>query len=571
MSQKVVVIGAVATGPRAASRLKRLQPDAEVTMVEKQKLFSYGGCGIPYYVADDVTDYKELQSTAYHDIRTSEFFEEAKDIRIMDQTEAIKIDRKAKTVLVKHVETGKETTLPYDQLVLTTGSTPRSLPIPGADLKGVFTVATLEDGIKIKEMVKEGINKAVVVGAGFIGLEMVESFADMWGIETTCVEIFDQVMPRVLSKEIAHMCQHHMEEKGITFHLQETVKEIKGDGKKVTSIVTDKREIEADLVIISAGVIPNSKLAVDAGLDVSPRGTIMVNRRMQTSDPCIYAGGDCVQVENLVAEAQFYLALGSIANRMGRVIGSNLAGKRDTFDGVVGSFIVRTFDMSFGGTGFTLESAKMFGYDAVRAQLVQTDRAHFMADRATMALELIVEKGTGRILGIQGACQAGDALKARIDAVAAILPYKPTVHDVSNLEIAYAPPFASGMDILNAIGNIAQNIIENRTQVIEAAAFKALFDDREKNGIVILDVRTPIEAEKACKRYGKCWINIPFREIRKRLNEIPTDKKILIVCTSGNRSFESQLVMNNAGINNSLVLQGGTGFLRLWGYDIDND
>ncbi len=571
MSQKVVVIGGVAIGPKAASRLKRLQPDAEVTLVDQQRLISYGGCGIPYYVSGDINDYRELQSTAFHSVRDPKFFKEAKGITVMDETKALKIDRKAKTVLVKHVITGEETTLPYDQLVIATGSSPRQLNLPGDKLEGVFTVATLEDGINIKKMIEKGkVNNAVVIGAGFIGLEMVEAFSDMWGINTTCVEIFDQVLPGVLSKELAHICQNHMEEKGITVHLQEKVVEVKGNGK-VEKIITDKREIEADLLIVSAGVIPNTQIAKDAGLDVSPRGTILVNKRMQTSDPCIYAGGDCVQVENLVSEQPFFLPLGSIANRQGRVIGSNLAGKRETFQGVVGTFMVRTFDMAFGGTGLSIKAAKMAGFDAVRAQAIQTDRSHFFPGAGPLILELVVEKKTGRVLGMQGAAKAGDALKARIDCVGAILPYKPTLHDLANMETAYAPPFSSAMDIVNSIANIAENIIEGRNQVIEANEFKEIFDNRESNGVLFLDTRTEVEAKEACQKYGKCWLNIPYASMRERVNEIPKDKKIILLCTSGNRSFECQLIMREAGIENAYNIQGGTGLLDLWGIKIGKD
>ncbi|MDP3431149.1 MAG: FAD-dependent oxidoreductase, partial [Desulfomicrobium sp.] len=443
MSLKVVVIGGVALGPKAACRLKRVVPDAEVTMVDASKLISYGGCGIPYYVSGDVSDHKQLQETSFHMVRDEKFFQSCKDFKVMTETRAQSIDRKAKTVLVQSKD-GAQSTLPYDKLILGTGSTPRRLPIPGRELGNVFNVATLDEAIRIKDQVAAGsVGSAVIVGGGFIGLEMAESFADMWGIETTVVEVADQIMPGFLSPSMAAIARRHLEEHEVTVHTSEMVQAIEGEDGKVARVVTNKRTLNADLVILAVGVIPNDTLAREAGLLCSDRGGIIVSKTMQTSDPDIYAGGDCVVIENLVTGKLGYYPLGSMANRQGRVIGTNVAGGRETFDGALGTFIIKLFDYGFGGTGLSLPVALREGFDAFSTQVIMSDHSHFFPKHDMVSLEIVVERPSGRVLGLQGACHNGDSLKDRIDAMAAILKSRPTLRDVANMELAYAPPYGS--------------------------------------------------------------------------------------------------------------------------------
>jgi len=297
-----------------------------------------------------------------------------KDITVLTKTRALSIDRNAKTVLVQ-AQDGTRSTLPYDKLVLGTGSTPRQLPIPGRDLGNVFTVSTLDEAIRIKDRIAGGAGSAVIVGAGFIGLEMAESLADMWGIETTVVEVADQVMPGFLSRTMADIARRHLEEHEVTVHTSEQVQTIEGEDGTVARVVTNKRTIDADLVILAVGVVPNDTLAREAGLLCSERGGIIVSKTMQTSDPDIYAGGDCVLVENLVTGKSGYYPLGSLANRQGRVIGTNTAGGRETFDGALGTFIIKLFDCAFAGTGLSLPVALREGFDAFSTH-VKIGRAH---------------------------------------------------------------------------------------------------------------------------------------------------------------------------------------------------
>ncbi|MFA6809879.1 MAG: FAD-dependent oxidoreductase [Desulfoplanes sp.] len=567
MSQHVVIIGAVALGPKAACRLKRVQPDARVTMIDAQKIISYGGCGIPYLVSGDVSDPKQLRTTSFHALRDEGFFKQAKGVDVLSETTVLKIDRKKKTVLVQE-KNAEPREISYDKLVLATGSRPRTLPIPGVDLPGCLPVSTMTDAMTIRDMVTKGaVSKAVIVGAGFIGLEMAEALSDMWGIETSVIEVADQVLPGVVSKNIAHMAQQHLKDKEVTLCLSEMVTAIEGEGK-VQRVITTKRTIEADLVILAAGVLPNSELAKDAGLTVSSStGGIMVNKTMQTSDPNIYSGGDCVAIENLVTGKPGLFPLGSMANRQGRVIGTNLAGGRDTFPGAVGSLSIKIFDMGVAGTGLTLKRAQTEGFDAISAQVIQFDHAHFYPEKTLISLELVVEKGTGRVLGIQGISENLEGLAARIDAVAAILKYKPTVQDISNLELAYSPPFSAAMDVLNAVANVADNILGGRNRPISSSEFAALWENRKSNNLIVLDCRDRDNAEKFLAKHPDFWMNIPSETVQEHVDQVPKDKQVVLLCNTGGRSYEAQIKLDKAGVTNTVNLQGGWGNLRIWGLD----
>jgi len=568
MAQNIVVVGAVALGPKAACRFKRLEPESQITMIDRGSIISYGGCGIPYFISGDVSDPQQLQSTSFNMLRDEKFFDDAKDIRVMTNTQAVMIDRKAKVVHTLNVIDGKNDILPYDKLVLGTGSRPKYLKIPGSDLKGIFPVSNMHTAIEIKEIISGGsVGKALIVGAGFIGLEIAEALADLWGIETTVVEIANQVFPRFISKNLAHMVQHHMEENEVSIHLSEKVLRFEGD-ETIQSVVTDKRTIETDLVIMAVGIEPHTGLARDAGLKISPRGGIVVNKQMQTSDPYIYAGGDCVEIENLITEKPGYFPLGSLANRQGRVIGSNLAGGNEQFDGAVGSFVVKLFEISVAGAGLTLDVALQEGFDAISAFVVQFDRAHFYPEKDLMYLELVVEKGTGRVLGIQGLGNTGEGMVGRVNAVAELLKHKPTTGDISNLELAYSPPFSSAMDIINALGNTAENILAEKNRVMDADEFIAWWLEREKDETFFLDCRGWGNAEEFVEKYPDHWKSIPQDELRERLGEVPVGKRIVLICNTGVRSYEAQVTLDQVGIRNSFNLQGGMAAVKKLGFDL---
>jgi len=568
MSQHVVVIGAVALGPKAACRFKRLDPDSTVTMVDQSDLISYGGCGIPYFVSGDVSDASQLQSTSFHMVRDATFFRNVKDIDVLTNTGVLSIDRNSKTVRVRNVLNGQEEDLSYDQLVLATGSRPKRLPIPGADLKGVFTVSNLNEAMAIKQGLADGeVEKAVVIGAGAIGLEMAEALADLWGIETTVIEVADQILPGIVSPNMARMAQHHLEENDVAVRLGETVQALEGMDR-VERVATDKGTIDADMVIMAVGVAPNSDLARAAGLEVLANGAIVVNDRMQTSDPHIFAGGDCVAVANLLTGKPGYFPSGSLANRQGRVIGTNMAGGNASFEGAVGTFIIKVFEMSLASAGMSLKTAKAEGYDALSVFVSQFDRAHFYPEKGLMYMELIVDRKTEKVLGVQGLGGMSDAVFARVNAVAAILKYGPTTADISNLELLYAPPFSAAMDIVNALGNTAENVLRGKNKLIDVDQFAKWWQDRDGSEAVFLDCRGWGNAKPFAEKYPGDWKSIPQDELKKRMDEVPRDKPVVLICNTGVRSYEAQLNLRQKGITDTYNLQGGMATVKKWGLDI---
>jgi len=568
MPKNIVIVGAVALGPKAACRFKRLEPDSRVIMVDRDEIISYGGCGIPYFISGDVSDAAQLQETSFHMLRDKKFFQEAKDIEVMTNTEAVSIDREKKQLLVQNLASGEIDSLPYDNLVLATGSRPRRLDIPGIELDGVFAVSNMNAAIAIKERISSGqVDKVLVIGGGFIGLEMAEALTDMWGIKTTVVEITPQLLPGLISRNMAQIVQHHMEEQGVEFQLEHRVERLEGE-KKVERAITTKGTIDTDLVILAVGAEPNSNLARGAGLEISPKGAIMVNSRMQTSDPDIYAGGDCVEVVNLITGKPGYYPLGSMANRQGRIIGTNLAGGNSEFPGAVGSFVVKVFELSVAAAGLSLEVARSEGFDAISALVIQFDRAHFYPEKDLMTLEMVVEKGTGRVLGIQGVGSMGDGTVGRINAVASILKYNPTTADIGNLELAYSPPFSAAMDILNALGNTAENILAGKNRVVDVDEFDELWQQRDRGEVVFLDCRGWGNAEPFVNKYPDHWQSIPQDELRARMAEVPKDKKLVLICNTGVRSYEAQLTLDQMGITDSCNLQGGVACLKKWGLDL---
>ncbi len=572
-AKRVVIIGGVALGPKAACRLKRLEPDADVVIVDQDEYISYGGCGIPYFISGDINSVQELMSTSFHMQRTPQFFQDAKDVRVRTRTRALAIDRASKRVRVLDLASGDEEDLPYDRLVIATGSIPNKPPIPGIDLPGVTSVSNLHSAIAVKDRISGGkVDSAVIVGAGAIGCEMAEALGDLWGIETHLVEIEDQVLPGILDRSLAGIVRAHLEEKGVQLHLGRRVIEIRAVGLPSTSSVpmaeggfevkTSDGSIQADLVITAAGVRPNSELARSAGLVVAPSGAIVVNRMLQTSDPEIYAGGDCIEIQHLVTGNPVYFPQGSLANRQGRVIGTNLAGGAAKFEGTVGSFAIKIFDLAVASAGITPQSALKSGFQAEPVLVVQADRAHFYPTHDLIYFQLTVDRKTRRVLGAQAVGANGDAVIGRVNAIAAILPFKPAVEDISNLEIAYSPPFAAALDVVNAAGNTAENILDGLNRPIQPDEFERCFLLEESEDCLCLDVRAPANAAPFVERYGDRWLNIPQETLNKRMDEVPRDKRLLLMCNSGARSYEAMRQLDRAGIDNTVNVQGGAAMLK---------
>ena len=555
----VVVIGGVSAGPKAAVRLKRLVPDAKVTLIERGHDISYGGCGLPYFIGSTVKQLSDLMTTSWDAVRTPEFMKATKDIDTLLGWEATKIDRENKIVEVKDVATGEEKKLPYDKVVIATGSKNFLPPIKNIDAEGVFGLKTPTDGLNIQNYLKTGVGKAVVIGAGLIGMETAEAFAN-WGVDVTVIEMMDQIFPKLVDKDLAYVVQNYLESEDMNFMLSTAVKEIKVDDEgKVCGVVTDQGDVDCELVLVSAGVRSEVGLAVDAGLEVDR--TIVVNDYMQTSDPDIYAGGDCVSCTHRITGKKIFAPMGSTANKHGRIIADNIAtNNTEKFPGVLGTSICKMFDWSIGKVGLTEADAQREGYDYVTCVVPGADITHFIPGKKTIMIKTVAEKGTRRILGVQ-AVGPGEVAK-RIDTMAGALSVKPdlTAFDMANMDLAYAPPFSSAVDNLLVNGNVIGNELDGRAHSMNFwEAVKRFNDDKS----LFVDLRSDSEFSKhpfECDNYYR----IPIEELRARCNELPKDKDILLFCHLSTRGYEAQLILEREGFKNVYFIQGG---IHFWPFD----
>jgi len=565
---RVLVIGANACGAKTACRLKRLKPDWEVVLIDKDEEISYGACGIPYFISGDVPEETALRETSFHTVRDKDFFENAKGLTVLTKTLAQEIDRKNKVVKIKRLDTGEEEALSYDKLVIATGASPKVLPIPGRELEGVYTISGLKAAVEIKQKIARGeVEKPLIIGAGFIGLEMTEAFSDLWGLPVTLLEYFPQVMPRILPPELARIVENHLRERGVELVLNARIKEILGKDGKVCGVkMEDGKVYEADLVLMATGIVPNTELAKKAGLLVSPiTGGIVVNERMQTSDPDIYAGGDCVEVRHLITGKRVLMPMGSLANRQGRVIANNLAGEPDTFPGTVGAFILKCFELAIGGCGITPEVAELEGFDTGHALNNQAERSHFYPGAEYAFYSLTYEKSNGRVLGFHAVGPFTDGTLARLHAISSILPLKPMVKDLIQLELAYAPPFNSALDPIHDTAHVAENQMKGLYQVLSLEEFLKILDSGDPDWIFV-DVRHPKESEHLVKKYAN-YLSIRYEEFRNRWEELPRDKKIALLCSTSRRSYEIARFLKSKGFRDVFVLNGGLNYFLKWGLE----
>lgn len=562
MGKKVVIIGAVALGPKVACRLRRLDPSAEITLIDRDSLISYGGCGIPYYVGGDVNDIEDLQKTTAHILRDGAFFAECKGVQVLTRVEAREIRRREKRVRVCHLDTGREEFLEYDKLVIATGARAVRPPFPGAELPRVFTVSNLHDAQDLKKLMTTGkIGKAAVIGAGAIGLEITEALTDLWGVETTLIEMEDQVLPTLLGKCIARVAAKELEKHGVQLLLETKVMAISEEGEAGRlKVHTSKMDLEVDLVVLAAGVRPNTELAREAGLALGASGGISVDRRLRTSDPNIYAGGDCIEVRNLVSGENMVMALGSLANRQGRIIATNISGGQSQFTGTVGTFCLKLFDFGISKAGLTYRQARETGFDPVYAVVSQADHAHFYPSSELIYIALLADRRSRKILGIEAAGKNGDAVKARVDAVAVLLRHGIDLDEVCSLETGYAPPFASAMDAINNAGNALDNILAGSNRPIDAADFLYEFVHKDTR---VLDIRGEKEAAPFKEKYGARWLNIPQTQLRKRYAEIPAEEDLFLLCDTGPRSYEAQVFLCSQGLTRTRNIQGGLAMIKV--------
>jgi rhodanese-related sulfurtransferase len=354
------------------------------------------------------------------------------------------------------------------------------------------------------------------------------------------------------------MLEKHMESMGVNIFTGEGASEIiAGDDGRACKVVTPKRTIETDIVIMATGVRPRSQLAEEAGLLVSPFG-IVVNDRLQTSDPNIYAAGDCIEVTHMVSGQKFMAPMGSLANREGRIVADNLAGLGTSYPGAMGSFIMKAFERCIGATGLSLDSARAAGFDADAAITAPSDRAHFFPTESKIPLQMVFDRRTRRVLGVQGFGPMNDAVLARIDAAAALIAKGGTIDDFSLCEMAYAPPFATALDALNAAANVADNMQMNRQRNVSIPEFNAWMEDfSSQPEWAALDIRHPNEVKAFKEKFGDIWVDMVYDSVRANYKDLPTDKTLLIICDAGTRSYEVQIFLDSVGLSNTLVLGGG--------------
>ena len=551
--KKVVVIGGVACGPKAAARIKRLAPRADVTIIEKGELLSYAGCGLPFYIAGEVHDHNELMATPTGVVRDTHYFKAVKDINIENHTLVESVDRNAKVVKAVKTDTGEAVEIPYDALVLAVGSKYQIPPINGTDLRGVHFLQTVEDARKIRNQSGNLAGKnAVIIGAGLIGIEVTEAFKKQ-GLNITLIERLDSAMGQLLDPEIAFHVHNELKASGVAVRLGETVEKIVGDDSgNVKKVVTNDGEFDADIVLIAVGVRPNIRLAKEMGLEIGQTGAIKVDSHMRTSDPDIYAGGDCAENVNLITGKPIYAPMGSTANKHGRVIADNICGIPTEFKGVLGTTICKLFNVNVARTGLSEVHARQEGYDYLTVLNPSPDKAHFLSDAKLIIIKFIVERASGKLIGAQ-MVGPGDVAK-RMEIAVANMTSGALVTDIGHYDLAYAPPFSPAMDNIITAANIAENKLNGIGISYTPMEVKEKMENNED--FIFLDVRSPQEFEQMRIEDPRVTL-IPLGQLRNRLAELPKDKEIVPFCKISLRGYEAQRILAGEGYENAKFMDGG--------------
>ncbi|MDU4959418.1 MAG: FAD-dependent oxidoreductase [Sporomusaceae bacterium] len=548
---RIVVIGGVAAGLKAAAKARRGDPHASITVVDKGEIISFGACGMPYYVAGDVPEIEALMRTAMGNMRDPEYFRHSKGITVLTQTEAVAIDRQAKQVQLKKLVSGETDSIAYDKLVIATGASPVKPPLPGVELANIYPLWRPEDAVAIRQGIEQGLfRKAVIIGAGLIGMEMAEALTKRQ-LQVTVVEMKEQMFPAFLDPEIAAIAAKYAAAKGIELLSGETVQRFSGN-TVVTGVVTDKRTLPADLVLLAVGARPNTELAKAAGLVIGESGAIAVDDQLRTSDPDIYAGGDCAENVHLVSGKKVFAPMGSTANKHGRVIGENLCGGHVKFRGVLNTVVAKIHDLTVGKTGLSEREAKQLGYEYVTAMIAGGDKPHYMPGSRLITVKLIAEAQTGRVLGLQ-AVGEGEVAK-RVDVVATLLTFGGSIDDLFAADLSYAPPYNTPIDSVAVAANAVMNKLAGRLKGISPLAAKEKMASRQT---VFLDVRTAGECRQL--RLADCpkVQYIPLAGLRSRLAELNKDDEIVAFCKVSLRGYEAELILAGAGFENVKVMEGG--------------
>jgi len=554
-AMKVVIIGGVAAGPKTAAKIMRLMPDADVTIVEMGRLLSYAGCGLPYYISGVVKDQRELMSSPAGVVRDPIFFQQVKNVHLLNQTQAVEIDRKNKKVRVRHLVDNSQSILDYDKLVIATGSEPIKPQIEGITLKNIFTLHGVSDAEGIKAALDRGkARDVVIVGGGLIGIEMTEALVRK-GCRVTIVECLPQIF-RLLDIELGLLVENQLESHGVRVMTDTCVQRFDGSDA-VKAVVTNNGTFPADMVIIAVGNKPNVWLAKQARLEIGITGAIKVNARMQTSDENIYAVGDCVENIEMITQRPVYIPLGSTANKQGRVAAINICGGNDSFGPVLGSVACKVFDYNVALTGLTEFGAKQAGFNVVSVLVPAPDREHFVAGAGVVMLKLVVDKDSRRLLGAQ-AIGPGETVK-RIDVAATAIYGRMTVDQLATLDLCYAPPYAPVIDNIITAANVARNKLDGLVEGISPLQVRQWMD--EKKDFILLDVRTPAEYRQ--QRIDGA-VFIPLASLRARFVELNKDRTVVAFCNYSLRGYEAAIILTKEGFKDVRVLDGG---LEMWPYE----
>ena len=550
MSRNILIIGGVATGPKTASRLRRLDPESNIIVIERQDLLSYAGCGMPYYIENVIEEWNDLLGGA--SIRDAAYFKANRGFTVLDQTEVKKINRKEKTVTVEDLRTGEVKDMPYDKLVLGTGASPFVPRMEGTDLKGVHRLYNPHHAKAIRTEVDMGAKNVVVVGGGLIGIESCGAFVAR-GCNVSVIEMMPTLVPNLLDPEMAFLLENYLEGKGVNLIKGSPVAKIIDDGTgKVKAVETaDGRVIDADLVVVAIGVRPNTELAVEAGLEIGPTRAIAVNERMQTSDPDIYAGGDCVESTHLLTGEKIYAPLGSTANKHGRIIADNIAGRDTTFQGVNGTAVFKVLDWNCGTTGISERKAKEMGYDVVTTLAPRSDYSGYIPGNKQTIIKLIADRESCKVLGCQVVGE-GDGVK-RIDVVATAMKFGSNLKSIADLDLGYAPAYSTAIDAVAHAANVLRNKVQGYLHGVSPLELKERLDG-ERN-FVLLDVRRVPEYDAVCFVDSRC-LHIPVVDLKERVAEIPKDKEIIIFCATSIRAYNAERTLRGLGFEDVKVLDG---------------
>jgi NADPH-dependent 2,4-dienoyl-CoA reductase/sulfur reductase-like enzyme/rhodanese-related sulfurtransferase len=550
---RIVIIGGTACGPKAAARARRLDQSARITIIEQRGNLSTATCGLPYFLSGAVKE-GDLIS------RQADYFRNVFDLTVLTGTRAMSINPGNHTVTVKDLATDKESILDYDKLVIATGATPTVPPWEGKDLKGIFTLNNIPDAAGIRAFLKEQQpREVVIVGAGLIGLEAAENFVAL-GLKVTVLEALNWPLPALLDPEIAAQVEKQLKAKGVNLVFGQRVSGFQGEGGQVRWVMVGDKSIEAGMVILSLGVRPNTALAKEAGLAIGATGGVAVDAYLRTSDPAIYAGGDCVEVTNIITKKKVLVPMGSTANKHGRIIGTNITGGADTFPGIAGTAVVKVFDLNVGRTGLSEAQARDAGYDILTALIPNFDHATYYPNAKDVLFKLVAEKSGGKILGVQGV-GPGDIAK-RIDVMATALTFGATVDTLANIDLSYAPPYNSAMDPLHNAANVIRNKQAGYAKALNLQEVKAMLDKNEN--FVLLDVRSQLEWQTMHIDAPQVKL-IPLPELRKRLGELPREGEIVILCRTSIRAYQAQRILDGAGFQNVKFMDGS---VAAWPYDL---